>query len=623
MSTSPIQSSGGYAFPPPELAEDPNAGALQDDRTGVQEGDGDGLSDVGPRARLELGDRAVPLGTVAGNRPLPGNADQAMMGHRGSQPADQNPPTTGAYGGADAGRSDPGNAGRPSPPDRGTPGPPRADAPPSPSGNGPATGNGQAIGNGSANWQPPGAAQMPTPGHPGQAIGNGQGQNGHGWGNNGNGNGHGVGNNGNGFGNAGNGYGAYSGLGNGGNGFGTSVGHGIGSLLSNLLGGNSSSSFALPSLISSQSLSSNATNALLNNPAPVPTSTPGAIVPNNHVATPQASASHVPTSTQTAAHIVGSENPSARVSAQTNMPASTSSPHSVAAGSTQHTNHLTQTSGAVNSPQTAGNTSMIARPQAAAGSPEATHNPIAMSSARSVGGEPVAQTPAVARAQMTAEALSVNGQQNAAATAQNAATRQNGTMVQAVAAQTSLLTLVMSAQMQAGNDDGSVTHMPLFRGQTADGQENIRDILGRSYVFNAEGKLTTRAEERRAIDAIGSKDVDEISESSASSHGELSTHELIWKVVTPALVGVGALLGGATASAAVAAGSSGIASAFLLTAATAIFGYGATRGALSLRAMADAGESINPIGNSIATKQWLATGTQSIGGMASLVSMIL
>jgi hypothetical protein len=192
------------------------------------------------------------------------------------------------------------------------------------------------------------------------------------------------------------------------------------------------------------------------------------------------------------------------------------------------------------------------------------------------------------------------------------------------AIQTGVLTLVVAPHVQAENDEnGGVTHMALFRGQNVEGQENLRDILGRSYVFNADGKLATRAEERRAIDPIGTADVDQVNELSASNHGELSTHELVWKVVVPAFVGVGALLGGATVGVATAAGSTGVAGSILLAAATGIFGYGAARATAALREMADSGTTINPIDNKLARQHWIAAGSQSVAGFASLAMLLL
>ena len=191
------------------------------------------------------------------------------------------------------------------------------------------------------------------------------------------------------------------------------------------------------------------------------------------------------------------------------------------------------------------------------------------------------------------------------------------------AIQTGTLTLAFAPQLQVGNDDSSAGQTALFRGQGADGQEGLHDILGRSYVFSADGKLLTRAEERREIDPLNATRSDEINELSASNHGELSTHELVWKVVVPAFVGVGTLLGGATIGVASAAGSTGMAGAFLLVSAAGILGYGTARAAAALREMHDAGEPISPFENSAARRHWLAAGSQSLGSLASLALLLV
>ncbi len=611
MSTSPITSSSGYGFPPPELPDDAPPASTQ----GSESGDGTeaGAPREGPRGgREDMGDRAVPLGTVAGNRPPPGNAGQAGMVHRDVPPNGQ--PPSGQQGAAPdsasapRGPAAPGGAERPPPPDRGSAPPDRAQGSP----NAPGNGNGQQNGFGNANSQSPGAAQMPGSGNPNHGPGNGPGapgNNGQGWGNQGNG----YGNNG-----AGNHGGLVGGITN-----------GIGNLLGGLLGGNGgalgnngSLLQTLPSLISSQSLSGTAfgtatgtANALVN-ALPVsgsqaaPGVNPQSVTMNSQV--PAASTTGNPASAQTS-NLAQPSTP-----AQHSQPTQTTGTmHGTSAAPSAQTMGFTQ---ATTTTHLLTNTPVAARPVPVGSATDATHPTAAAGAVRGSVADLVAQPNAGVRNQAMPEPLNANGMQTAGGT-QTAAARQAGQVVQAVTAQSGLLTLVMAPQVQPGNDEGSVTHQALFRGQNAEGQENIRDILGRSYVFNAEGKLTTRAEERRSVDAIGAREANEISESSASTHGELSTHELVWKVVAPALVGVGALLGGATAGAAAAAGSSGIASAFLLTAATAIFGYGATRGALALRAMADAGESVNPIENRAASKQWLATGSQSVGGLASLAAM--
>lgn len=218
-----------------------------------------------------------------------------------------------------------------------------------------------------------------------------------------------------------------------------------------------------------------------------------------------------------------------------------------------------------------------------------------------------------------------NPAMNTQAAASNAArTAPAMQAVQAIQAGTTL-TLAFAPQMAAGIEEGTegMNHTALFRGQDADGAEGLRDILGRNYVFSADGKLATRADERREVDPVQASRTDAIDENSFANDGDLSTHELMWKVVVPAFVGVGTLLGGAAVGAATAAGSTGMASAFLLVAAASILGYGAVRAGVALREMADAGQRLHPLENPAARTQWLAAGSQSLGSLASLALLLL
>lgn len=592
MSTSPIQSSGSYSFAPVELPYEVSGDSSNPETGGESAGHGAGSEGVrdGPGGlRGDIGDRSVPLGTMPDNRPLPGNATQAGMVYRGpsdgsnagnnASPGQTSSPNAGPTIPRDA---PPAGAGeRPAPPDRTQgPGPdPRAQA---------ATGDGK-----------PNAGDTRGPGS--QPGNNGPGQS--------NGNGYGSGHaqnpgNGNGYANSG--------------GVLSQIGNGVSNLLGGLLGNNSILQATLPSLISSQSLS----NSTLGGAVTVATSAlpllPGSVnagtnIPANTLHTPLANAntpSALPAHSQTG---LPSAAQNQTIALPLNAPRAATTPqHSMSANTSQ---------GAQPSPF-ATNTPLATRSAISGSATDAAHSPVATSTIRGAAGDLPATNNALTRGQVQHEPVNSVGTQ-AANTQANSARQNAQVAIPAVSAQTSLLTLVMSPHVQAGNDETGVTHMALFRGQNAEGQESIRDILGRSYVFNADGKLITRAEERRTVDVIGTREANEISEHSASNHGELSTHELVWKVVTPALIGVGALLGGTTAGAAAAAGSSGVASAFLLTTATAIFGYGAVRAGLGLRSMADSGQVINPVNNPATIKQWVAAGTQSVGGVASLIALLV
>lgn len=587
MSTSPIQSSGGYTFPPAELPEDvpTNSSNTESANETTQRGSGsDALRDGPGGLREDMGDRSVPLGTMPGNRPIPGNADQAGLVHRSPIEANNTPPSqpqnpnTGSAAPRDTLPSGGGERAPPADRNQGPGADPRIVGAPDGKPN-------------AGDPRGPGNQQSGPVGNnaPGQNNGNGYGQNA----------------------GSGNSYG-HSGslLGQ--------LGNSVSSLLGGLLGNNPALRDTLPSLISSQSLSQSTLGGVVNstiNAPHVPTGlaqVTSTVLPNtsqnpatNTVATPVLSTTHQASQSHTT-QIANSALP------MNTLRSTTTAQPTIQAGSSSNAQPM----------PLGANTTLIARPTIAGPATDTAHSTVAAGSMRGVTTDlPVANN-GVSRGQTLHDPVNAIGTQ--AANSQANATRQNAQVsIQAVTAQTSLLTLVMSPQVQAGYDEGGVTHMALFRGQNAEGQESIRDILGRSYVFNAEGKLVTRAEERRSVDAIGTREANEISESSASNHGELSTHDLVWKVVTPALIGVGALLGGTTASAAAAAGSGGIASAFLLTAATAIFGYGALRAGLGLRSMADAGQVLNPFSNPVASKQWIAAGTQSVGSLASLIALIV
>jgi hypothetical protein len=278
----------------------------------------------------------------------------------------------------------------------------------------------------------------------------------------------------------------------------------------------------------------------------------------------------------------------------------------------------------------AGNATPTTLPTAGANAARATPTVLAIDPAHAtLAGAPRSPTadPLALAGQRTAHAIDnaaaigmpANGQ--ASATANSGRATPSASTLAAIQAGT--LTLAFAPALQAGNEDSSAGQTALFRGQGTDGQEGLRDILGRSYVFNADGKLVTRAEEHRGIDPLNATRSDEINELSASNHGELSTHELVWKVVVPAFVGVGTLLGGATIGVASAAGSTGMAGAFLLVSAAGILGYGTARAAAALREMHDAGEPISPLENPAARRHWLAAGSQSLGSLASLALLLV
>ncbi len=185
-------------------------------------------------------------------------------------------------------------------------------------------------------------------------------------------------------------------------------------------------------------------------------------------------------------------------------------------------------------------------------------------------------------------------------------------------------TPAQSAQPQRLGDDGTL-YAPIAgqRGQVSDGQEASLDSLSRGYVLNADGSLRLRMQGIDGVQPLSINELDAIDEQSMANHGELSTHDLIWKVVVPAFVGVGTLLGGASLGVASAAGATGMSGAFLLVAAAGILGYGGLRGAANLRELADTGISIDPRVNSQCRTEWIATGAQSIGSLVSLAFLLI
>ncbi len=352
----------------------------------------------------------------------------------------------------------------------------------------------------------------------------------------------------------------------------------------------------------------------------------------------------------TAAYVAGqgSSNPNPSANANPNGNSASTTP-STAPNSPAHPTHASASTPAANpagtttplnaprastSPQAGPSTSTNVNPmpapptQTAAGrpaTPGSVAEPAHPSAAASVTRGSVTDLPQVAAARQGVPTLDTHATTNPTnASNAQAAARQGGlNAIQPLVNQNNVLTLMLAPHAQIAAEDGSITHTALFRGQTADGQEAVRDILGRSYVFSADGKLVTRAQERLGIEAVEASRSDAIDADSAANHGELSTHDLLWKVVAPAFVGVGALLGGATAGAGIAAGSTGMGGTFLLFAAASILGYGAVRAVSNLREMSDDGASIKPLENPAARTHWIAAGSQSVGSLASLALLLI
>ncbi|WP_440222714.1 hypothetical protein ACQQ2N_16775 [Dokdonella sp. MW10] len=310
--------------------------------------------------------------------------------------------------------------------------------------------------------------------------------------------------------------------------------------------------------------------------------------------------------------------------------ANPNAPTAQAAGSTTHPNAPRPTTTSQAGSATSANANSMPAPPTQAASPRpatpgSVAEPAHPSAAASVTRGSVTDLPHVAAARQGVPTLDTHAATNTTNTSNaHAAARQGGlNAVQPLANPNNVLTLMLAPHAQIGAEDGSITHTALFRGQTADGQEAVRDILGRSYVFSADGKLVTRAQERMGIEAIEESRTDAIDADSAANHGELSTHDILWKVVAPAFVGMGALLGGATAGAGIAAGSTGMGGTFLLVAAASILGYGAVRAISNLREMSDEGASIRPLDNPAARTHWVAAGSQSVGSLASLALLLI
>jgi hypothetical protein len=193
------------------------------------------------------------------------------------------------------------------------------------------------------------------------------------------------------------------------------------------------------------------------------------------------------------------------------------------------------------------------------------------------------------------------------------------------AAGRTLATLTM-VTAPLGHDIESLSEVgrtTLFRADAGNGRDSVQDLYGRNYVaYGGEGRNVARSDNDRAITAIGTTNIDAIGQDRVSNHGELSTHELVWKTVVPALVGVGALFSGVSAAGLAVAGSGGAATA-LLTASTAIFGFGAFRASMALRDRAATGQSTNPLADAGARRDWIAAGANSLGTLASLALMMM
>ena len=607
MSTPPVSSSTSYPATLPDLPQD---GADGDATESMHAGGGDDGGGDGPAWRIgdQRGDFFVGNDRLRGYTETGSNA--TAHGH-----------ASGQHGAENGNR--PSHAG-PSPeqPRPGRPG----TVPGEQNGHAPARGDvnhqGSAASNGRVDGRPtmpPQGANPPGQGNnpPGQGTWPGNG-NGNGFGHgNGNGFGHGNGN-ANGFGN-GNGNGFGNGQGNGqahGLGLGLGLGnvlHQIGGVAGHLLQGLSGTGNAAAGILSPPGPSTGA-NAPPATGLPAPVSTaPSTVGDVLRTATSTLPATTMPAQ-QGAAHAQTTASGNGGAAKGMGLtPAHDGAASSKSGGTSTAGNSSTMQ--AATMPSGAG----IARaiPTAA---PETAH-PNTLGMQRGPAADPV-QIPTGARSVHAIEnpaALGMQSNPSAAGARGAAAPASTLSPIQA-----GTLTLAFAPQLQVGSEDGSTGQTALFRGQGAEGPEGLRDILGRSYVFSADGKLITRAEERREVDPlnpIGNNE--EVNELSASNHGELSTHDLVWKVVVPAFVGVGTLLGGASLGAAGAAGSSGMGGAFLLVAAAGIFGYGSVRAAASLREMHDAGERIGLLDNPVARRHWIAAGSQSLGSLASLALLLV
>jgi hypothetical protein len=471
--------------------------------------------------------------------------------------------------------------------------------------NGLGPGNAQGQGNGVGSG-------LGAGGNPGNGVSNGfgpQGNQGNGLGNGfGNLGGNGFGNNGNGVGNGNGGFGA-DGIWGGNNGNHNGLGGFVGDTLGGLLGGSSSASGALASLGNVAGIVQN-TVGYAHDAVRDPV---GSTLYTVNEGVAQRSRSGEP--------IVDSDPGGSRAPVRSDSPGTTTSTSDRLPGGSE-TNVFVRAASA----DPASN--LQTRPTATNVNAPAPNAP-----------EPVVREPvALARGPANASETVVTRADNATLASSSAADRTgastpllNGTAAPAqnagelgvIARVATPLTLIAAPPLAGeGETVSEVGRMALFRADAGNGRESVQDIYGRNYVVYAgDGRNVDKPGNDRAIRAIGTPNVDALEQSRVSNHGELSTHELIWKTVVPALVGVGALFGGASA-AGLAVASSGSAGPALLAAATAIFGYGALRASLSLRERAQSGEPTNPLQNANARRDWIAAGANSAGVLASLALMI-
>lgn len=407
---------------------------------------------------------------------------------------------------------------------------------------------------------------------------------------------------GNGFG-LGNGYG----LGNGNNGYG--LGSTLGSLTNGLLG--RGGVLAAPLAMLNGAAQGGLGNVLAH-ATPIPLATPNALP--NAAAVP----AHTPASIPNAP-------------AHATPTAATATGTSPFAGAHANAANASNPSNAATLPRAAATTTTPATTHPGMPAPTSTATPLA---APLRGGAIVENAPAQPAGLRTvnadpahagtsrSQAGTANDGLHAQSTAQAANAARQGN-VQALAPSAGVLTLMVSPHAELASEDTRATaNSTLFREQGVDGRENVRDILGRTYVFTADGKLITRAQERAGVDAVDPTLTEELDEVSMSNHGELSTHDLLFKVVVPAFAGMAALLGGATAGAGIATGASGMGGSFLLLAAAAVLGYGATRAIANLRELAATGADLSPLASRAAMTHWVAAGTQSTGSLAAVALML-
>ena len=587
MSTFPISSSSG--LPPAASLPEETPADEQGAAAGPEIVEVDDYQPWSPRGAGFAGSQPQshnrPLGPTHGN---PGNGGTPNSPGNGNTPAATPNPET----------PNPGNGNQTRPSAEAAPGTgrPRGDIPDAPPRPGTTT-----PGN------PPGTGPVATPGqnnpgnNPGNGWNNGQGQ-GNGW------NGHGN--------NAGNPGG--TGMGNG-FGLGQTIGATFGNIANGLIG--RGGVLAAPLEV----LNGNAQGGLgnvLSHATPIPQSTPApsSTAPSSTPAnpatpapgTPNAASTTVPTATPSptaqsapgAASTNMSQAGIARVPNPTQaQPTTAGTAHATTQATTQA---ATQTAAQVNAQATpvrgavAEPTPMNTAAAARGGVVDPAHVTLQRGGTGAANEAPHAQTQ--------------NG---------SASSRQPGNPVQALAPSTSVLTLMVAPHAELTSEEArATTNSALFREQGTDGRENVRDILGRSFVYTADGKLITRAQERTGVDAVDPTQTKALDEVSMANHGELSTHDLLFKVVAPAFAGMAALLGGATAGAGIATGTSGMGGSFLLVAASAVLGYGTARAVASLRELATDGADLNPLSNRTALIHWVAAGTQSTGSLAALAMLL-